>query len=46
MQRTLYRLADELHGRRGPDEVDRDITEPLDEAFDDEYQGPKTLRER
>jgi uncharacterized membrane protein YdbT with pleckstrin-like domain len=45
VQRTLYRLADELHGHRGPDPVDRDITEPLDEEFDNEYQGPRTRRE-
>jgi len=41
VQRTLYRLADELHGRRGQDPVDRDITDSLDEAFDGEYQGPQ-----
>jgi uncharacterized membrane protein YdbT with pleckstrin-like domain len=41
VQRTLYRLADELHGRRGQDPVDQDIADSLDDAFDDEYQGPQ-----
>jgi uncharacterized membrane protein YdbT with pleckstrin-like domain len=46
VQRTLYRLSDELHGRRGQDPVDRDIADSLDEAFDDEYQGPAGHRTR
>jgi uncharacterized membrane protein YdbT with pleckstrin-like domain len=41
VQRTLYRLADELHGRRGRDSVDEDLAETLDEEFDEEYQGPQ-----
>jgi len=41
VQRTLYRLADELHGRRGRDAVDEDLAETLDEEFDEEYQGPQ-----
>ncbi len=40
VQRTLYRLADELHGRRGRDVVDADVADTLDDAFDEEYQGP------
>jgi hypothetical protein len=45
VQRTLYRLSDEQRGRRGPDAVDRDLAETLDEEFDDEYQGPEGRRE-
>ena len=45
VQRTLYRLADELHGRRrGPDPVDDDLLDTLDDEFDDEYQGPAHSR--
>ena len=40
VQRTLYRLSDELRGRRGPDDVDRDLARTLDDEFDEEYQGP------
>jgi uncharacterized membrane protein YdbT with pleckstrin-like domain len=45
VQRTLYRLSDEVRGRRGPDRVDEDLAETLDEEFDDEYQGPEGRRE-
>lgn len=44
VQRTLYRLADEQHGHRGPDEVDDDIRRTLDDGFDHEYQGPVRTR--
>jgi uncharacterized membrane protein YdbT with pleckstrin-like domain len=39
VQRTLYRLSDELHGRQGQDAVDHDLANTLDDAFDEEYQG-------
>jgi uncharacterized membrane protein YdbT with pleckstrin-like domain len=45
VQRTLYRLSDEVRGRRGPDRVDEDLAETLDEEFDDEYQGQQGRRE-
>jgi len=45
VQRTLYRLSDEVRGRRGPDQVDEDLAERLDEEFDEEYQGPQGRRE-
>ena len=45
VQRTLYRLSDEVRGRRGPDRVDEDLAETLDEEFEDEYQGPQGRRE-
>jgi uncharacterized membrane protein YdbT with pleckstrin-like domain len=44
VQRTLYRLADEHAGRRGPDVVDDDLARTLDDVFDEEYQGPETTR--
>ena len=44
VQRTLYRLSDDVRGRRGPDTVDRDLADTLDEEFDDEYQGPQARR--
>ena len=45
VQRTLYRLSDDIRGRRGPDRVDEDLAEALDDQFDDEYQGPQGRRE-
>jgi uncharacterized membrane protein YdbT with pleckstrin-like domain len=45
VQRTLYRLSDDVRGRRGPDRVEDDLAEVLDDEFDDEYQGPQGRRE-
>jgi uncharacterized membrane protein YdbT with pleckstrin-like domain len=42
VQRTLYRLADDLRGHRGPDTVDPDLARTLDDEFDEEYQDPRT----
>lgn len=42
VQRTLYRLADELRGHRGPDVVDDDLARTLDDAFDEEYHAPQS----
>lgn len=39
VQRTLYRLSDEVRGRRGPDVVETDLARTLDDEFDEEYQG-------
>ena len=44
VQRTLYRLSDELRGRRGQDAVDEDLANTLDDEFDEEYQGPAGRR--
>lgn len=40
IQRTLYRLSDELRGVRGEDQVDPGLARSLDDAFDEEYRGP------
>ncbi len=40
VQRTLYRLADEMRGVRNRDELDPQLSRELDDAFDEEYQGP------
>jgi uncharacterized membrane protein YdbT with pleckstrin-like domain len=40
VQRTLNRLADEVRGVQGKDEVDPGLARALDDAFDDEYHGP------
>lgn len=45
VQRTLYRLSDELRGVRGTDRIDADVARDLDDAFDDEYRGPAGTRE-
>jgi uncharacterized membrane protein YdbT with pleckstrin-like domain len=45
VQRTLYRLSDELRGVRGGDRIDEDVARDLDEAFDEEYRGPSGTRE-
>ena len=40
VQRTLYRLSDEMRGVRNRDEIDPELSQELDDAFDEEYQGP------
>jgi len=42
VQRTLYRLSDEIRGLDGdgPDEIDEDLAEDLHEEFDEDYRGP------
>jgi uncharacterized membrane protein YdbT with pleckstrin-like domain len=42
VQRTLYRLSDDLRGvdRDGPDAIDGQLARDLDDGFDEEYQGP------
>jgi membrane protein YdbS with pleckstrin-like domain len=40
VQRTLYRLADDLRGVVGGDDVDPGLARSLDDAFDEEYRGP------
>jgi len=40
VQRTLYRLSDELRGVKDNDELDPVLAKSLDDAFDDEYRGP------
>jgi uncharacterized membrane protein YdbT with pleckstrin-like domain len=40
VQRTLYRLSDDLRGIHGDDEVDPGLARSLDDAFDEEYRGP------
>jgi uncharacterized membrane protein YdbT with pleckstrin-like domain len=40
VQRTLYRLSDDLRGVHGDDDVDPGLARSLDDAFDDEYRGP------
>jgi uncharacterized membrane protein YdbT with pleckstrin-like domain len=40
VQRTLYRLSDEMRGVQNRDQIDPELTRELDDAFDDEYQGP------
>lgn len=45
VQRTLYRLSDDLRGVRGTDRIDLDVARDLDEAFDEEYRGPAGTRE-
>ena len=40
VQRTLYRLSDELRGTQGRDQIDAETARTLDDAFDDEYRGP------
>jgi uncharacterized membrane protein YdbT with pleckstrin-like domain len=42
VQRTLYRLSDDLRGVRGADRIDADVARDLDDAFDEEYRGPST----
>jgi uncharacterized membrane protein YdbT with pleckstrin-like domain len=39
VQRTLYRLSDDLRGVPG-EQLDPALARSLDDAFDDEYQGP------
>jgi uncharacterized membrane protein YdbT with pleckstrin-like domain len=45
VQRTLYRLSDDLRGVHD-DEVDPSIARSLDDAFDDEYRGPAASKTR
>lgn len=42
VQRTLYRLSDDLRGvdQDGPDVVDERLARDLDDGFDEEYRGP------
>jgi membrane protein YdbS with pleckstrin-like domain len=40
VQRTLYRLSEDLRGVVGGDDLDPSIARSLDDAFDDEYRGP------
>jgi membrane protein YdbS with pleckstrin-like domain len=40
VQRTLYRLSDDLRGISGRDRIDPGLADDLDAAFDDEYRGP------
>jgi uncharacterized membrane protein YdbT with pleckstrin-like domain len=40
VQRTLYRLSDDLRGIHGDDDVDPGLARSLDDAFDEEYRGP------
>jgi hypothetical protein len=40
VQRTLYRLSEEMRGVVGRDELDPSIARSLDDAFDGEYRGP------
>jgi uncharacterized membrane protein YdbT with pleckstrin-like domain len=40
VQRTLYRLSDELRGVPDHDDLDPALGRELDAAFDEEYQGP------
>jgi uncharacterized membrane protein YdbT with pleckstrin-like domain len=42
VQRTLYRLSDDLRGVRGADRIDADVARDLDDAFDEEYRGPSS----
>jgi len=39
VQRTLYRLADDLRGVH-PGDLDAGLARSLDDAFDEEYRGP------
>jgi uncharacterized membrane protein YdbT with pleckstrin-like domain len=40
VQRTLYRLSDDVRGVQGRDEIDPEVAKDLDDAFDEEYRGP------
>jgi uncharacterized membrane protein YdbT with pleckstrin-like domain len=40
VQRTLYRLSDDLRGVHGDDDLDPGVARSLDDAFDGEYRGP------
>ena len=40
VQRTLYRLSEDLRGVVGGDDLDPSIARSLDDAFDGEYRGP------
>ena len=40
VQRTLYRLSEDVRGIQGRDDIDPSIARSLDDAFDEEYRGP------
>ena len=40
VQSTLYQLSDEMRGVQNHDDVDPELSRELDDAFDEEYQGP------
>jgi len=40
VQRTLYRLSEDVRGVHGSDELDPQVARELDDAFDEEYRGP------
>jgi uncharacterized membrane protein YdbT with pleckstrin-like domain len=40
VQRTLYRLSDDVRGVQGRDGIDPEVAKDLDDAFDEEYRGP------
>ena len=42
VQRTLYRLSDDMRGVPGRDRIEPDMARDLDDAFDEEYRGPAT----
>jgi uncharacterized membrane protein YdbT with pleckstrin-like domain len=46
VQRTLHRLADDLRGIHGDDDLDPGLARTLDDAFDEEYRGPAGSRTR
>jgi uncharacterized membrane protein YdbT with pleckstrin-like domain len=46
VQRTLHRLADDLRGIHGDDDLDPGLARTLDDAFDEEYRGPAGGRTR
>jgi uncharacterized membrane protein YdbT with pleckstrin-like domain len=45
VQRTLYRLSDDLRGVKD-DGIDPSVAKSLDDAFDDEYRGPAASEPR
>jgi uncharacterized membrane protein YdbT with pleckstrin-like domain len=40
VQRTLYRLSEDVRGVHTSDALDPQVARELDDAFDDEYRGP------
>jgi uncharacterized membrane protein YdbT with pleckstrin-like domain len=40
VQRTLYRMSDDLRGVPGREALDPEVAKELDDAFDEEYRGP------
>ncbi len=45
VQRTLYRLSEDVRGIQGRDDIDPSVARSLDDAFDEEYRGPAAGRE-